>query len=222
MSNNSTSELRLIELADSTNSDEEYDSCSTTLEPRPAVREATQMNFLIRLFLFCFIEASFIVLAAVCLVKPLPLHITLGLNDARVKGGFADIFIVWHSLAVFVGGCIPTDVFSRERSVQLTSIVSGTTDRVSTINSGIPDRISHIFTKHASGTFKLAFLTSLTLMILTHLAPGTISVTAINDPILVDVARQLSQVTDVGQLLTSSQRANSIIQLEKIEHTKTP
>ena len=179
------------------------------------------VNFRIRLFLFCLIEAGFIILASVCLARPLPL--AFGLSDSRIKGGFTVIFIVWHSLAVLAGGKITINAFSREWSVQLERIVPETTDGVSTIDSGWLDRISHCLSKHASSTFRVAFLASLALMALAPLAPGTINVstTTISVPTTVPVARQISQINDNNfqQFLTFSTRANLIVVLEKTELT---
>jgi len=193
--------------------DEEHDSRSTTPEPRLGVGEKTIVNFRIRFFLFCLIEAGFIILASVCLVRPLPL--TLGFSDSKVKGSFTIISIIWHSLAVFAGGKIPIDAFSREWSVQLEHMIPGTTDIVSTINSGLIDRTSHSVSKHASSTFRLAFLASLSLMALGQFAPGTISITAIAAPTTVRVARQVSE-SNVGHFGTSATRATLIIKQEKI------
>ena len=190
---------------------------------RAIISQKTRTIFRLRLFLFCLIEAGFIILAAVCLAKPIPLNIPLRLNDSEVKGGFTVVFIVWHSLAVLAGGHILADAFSREWSVQLANIVPGTTDRVSTVTSGVLDRIFHIRTKHASGTFKLAFLASLAFMALTQLAPGTISAatTIISVPTTFPVARQVSQIdnSNFQQFLTTIERANLIVRLEKIELT---
>jgi len=187
------------------------------------ISQKTRTIFRLRLFLFCLIEAGFIILAAVCLAKPIPLNILLRFSDSEVKGGFTVVFIVWHSLAVLAGGHILADAFSREWSVQLANIVPGTTDRVSTVTSGVLDRVLHILTKHASGTFKLAFLASLAFMALTQLAPGTISAstTIISVPTTVQVARQVSQINNdnAGQFITSSMRANLIVRLEKTEFT---
>ena len=190
---------------------------------RAIISQKTRTIFRLRLFLFCLIEAGFIILAAVCLAKPIPLNIPLRFNDSEVKGGFTVVFIVWHSLAVLAGGHILADAFSREWSVQLANIVPGTTDRVSTVTSGVLDRIFHIRTKHASGTFKLAFLASLAFMALTQLAPGTISAatTIISVPTTFPVARQVSQIdnSNFQQFLTTIERANLIVRLEKIELT---
>ena len=214
----STSEFQTVNLMQNY---EEHDSRSATPDPWLVVGEKTIVNFRIRLFLFCLIEAGFIILASLCLARPLPL--TFGLSDSRIKGGFTVIFIVWHSLAVFAGGKITIDAFSREWSVQLERIAPGTTDGVSTIDSGWLDRISHCLSKHASSTFRIAFLASLALIALGPLAPGTISVstTTISVPTTVPVARQVSQINDgnVQQFLTFSRRANLIIVLEKTELT---
>ena len=196
---------------------EEHDSPSTTPEPRFVVGKKTVINFRIRFFLFCLIEAGFIILASVCLARPLPL--TLGFSDSKVKGGLTVISIIWHNLAIFAGGKIPIDVFSREWSVQLEHMIPGTTDIVSTINSGLIDRTSHSVSKHASSTFRLAFLASLSLMVLGQLAPGTISITAIAVPTAVQVARQISQITNSNfqQFLTATTRADLIVRLERLE-----
>jgi len=219
MNHISTSELRLIEPANLTNNDEEYDSRSTTPEPRLVGGSNIIVNFRIRLLLFFLIEAGFIILAFVCLARPLPL--TLGLSESKVKGGFTVVFVVWHSLAVFASGNIITDAFSREWSVQSEHMVPGTTDRVSTINSGLLDRTLHCLSEHASSTFRLAFLASLALMALLHLASGTISITTITVPTVVPVARQVFQINNSNfqQFLNPIERANLIVRLEKIELT---
>lgn len=199
-------------------------SPSPSPEPQSAVSRNVRLGFYLRLLLFFTIEAAFIVFAAVCLVKPIPLDLPLSFSDSEVKGGFTVIFIVWHSLAILSGGHILADAFSREWSVQLANIIPGRTDRVSTVTSGFLDRIFHVVSKHSSGTFKLAFLASLSFMALTQLAPGTISAatTFVDIPITVDVGRQISQITSAtgaGQFLTVQNRANLIVRLEMIERT---
>ena len=56
-------------------------------------------------------------------------------------------------------------------------------------------------------------------MALAHLAPGTISITAIAVPTAVQVARQVSQIDNdnIQQFLNATIRANLIIRLEKFE-----
>ena len=221
MNHISTSELRLIEPENLTNNDKEHDSRSTTPKPRLIGGNNIMVKFRIRLFLFCLIEAGFIILASVCLARPLPL--TFGLSNSKIKGGFAVIFIVWHSLAVFAGGNITIHAFSREWSVQSKHMVPGTTDRVSTIDSGWLERTSHCLSKHASSTFRLAFLASLSLMVLGQLAPGTMSTTMITALITVQVGQQISAVNsadEIAQLLDSATRATLIIKQEKIGLTQ--
>jgi len=148
----------------------------------------------------------------------------LGLSESKIKGGFTIIFIVWHSLAVLAGGYITIDAFSREWSVQLDHIVPGTTDMVSTINSGLVDRTSHSLSKHASITFRFAFLASLALMALAQLAPGTISVSTIiiSIPTTVRIARQVSQMNNGNfeQFLALASRATLIVRQERIEQAQ--
>ncbi|KAJ3575935.1 hypothetical protein NP233_g756 [Leucocoprinus birnbaumii] len=193
-------------------------------EPESAVSRRDRIGFYLRVLLFCIFEGAFIVLAAVCLAKPIPLHIALNLSDSEVKGGFTVVFIVWHSLAILAGGHILADAFSREWSVRLADIQPGRSDRVSTVTSGFLDRILHIISKHSSGTFKLAFLASLSFMALSQLAPGTISAatTLIDIPVVVQVGQQLSQITSnigVEQFLAVQNRANLIVRLEEIERS---
>lgn len=193
-------------------------------EPRSAISRYTRINLYLRFLLFVLIEAGFIALAAVCLAKPVPLNIRLKLSDSEVKGGFTVIFILWQSLAIIAGGYILADAFSREWSVQLAQLVPGTTDRVSTVTSGFLDRILYFFTKRASGTFKLAFLASLSFMALTQLAPGTISAatTLIDVPLMVKVGNLISQVADADvfqEFIAAAARANLIVRLEQIEHS---
>ena len=214
----STSELQTANLMQN---DEEHDSRNTSPEPQLGVGKTAIVDFRIRLFLFFLMEASFIALASVCLARPLPL--TLEFSESKIKGGFTVIFIIWHSLAVFSGGKITIDAFSREWSIQSEQIVPGTTDKVSTIKSGWIDRTSHSISKHASRAFRLAFLASLSLIVLGQLAPGTINVstTIISVPTTVQIARQVSQINDdnAEQFITSSMRANLITRLEKTEFT---
>jgi len=59
----------------------------------------------------------------------------------------------------------------------------------------------------------------LSLMVLGQLAPGTISITAIAVPTAVQVARQISQITNSNfqQFLTATTRADLIVRLERLE-----
>ncbi|KAF7778445.1 hypothetical protein Agabi119p4_2790 [Agaricus bisporus var. burnettii] len=185
----------------------------------------------LRLLIFIILEAGYIILAAVCLAKPVPLSIHLNLTDAEVKGGFTVVFVVWQSIAILMGAYFAADAFSREWSFQLAHIAPGTADRnslgaidrVSTMTSGFIDRTSHLLFNKPSGTFKLAFLASISFVALSSLAPGTINAatTLIDSPITLPIGRLLSHVTDdeFQEVLTAQGRANLILRLEMIEHS---
>jgi len=82
MNHISISDLQLIGLANLASNDEQHDSCSASPESRLVVCDKITVNFRIRLFLFCLIEAGFIILASVCLARPLP--IMLRLSDSKM------------------------------------------------------------------------------------------------------------------------------------------
>jgi hypothetical protein len=56
----------------------------------------------LRLLAFFTIEMGYIILAAICLAKPIPLKLNLNLPDSEVKNGFTVVFVVWQSLAVLM------------------------------------------------------------------------------------------------------------------------
>lgn len=192
-------------------------------EPRSVISRRVRLSFYLRIFIFFLIEVGYIALAAACLAKPIVLNLPLRFNDSEVKGGFTVVFVVWQSAAIIAGGYILADAFSREWSVQLAKLEPGTTDRVSTVTSGFLDRTIHLFHRRASGTFKLAFLASLSFMALTQLAPGTISAatTLVDLPVQAQIGNLVSEITTDGvqQFLTTGNRANLIVRLEQIEHS---
>ena len=81
MNHISTLGLQLIGLANLASNDDEHDLCTTSPEPRLVVCDKIPVNLRIRLFLFCLIEAGFIILASACLARLLP--ITLRLSDSK-------------------------------------------------------------------------------------------------------------------------------------------
>jgi hypothetical protein len=137
----------------------------------------------LRLFAFFIIEAGFITLAPVYLVKPILLGVHYSFTDDEIKSGLTVVFVIWQHLAIFIGSYIVADAFSREWSVPLAKVTLGangspgivaeTIDRVSTITSGFIDRLLHLWLDESSGTFKLAFLASLAFLALSSLRPGT-------------------------------------------------
>ncbi|XP_006457782.1 hypothetical protein AGABI2DRAFT_176384 [Agaricus bisporus var. bisporus H97] len=186
----------------------------------------------LRLLIFIILEAGYIILAAVCLAKPVPLNIHLDLTDAEVEGGFTVVFVVWQSIAILMGAYFAADAFSREWSFQLAHIAPGTADRnslgaidrVSTMTSGFIDRTYHLLFHKSSGTFKLAFLASISLVALNSLASGTINAAAIliDSPITIQIGRLgVSHATDEGydEFFTAQDRANLILRLQLIEHS---
>ncbi|KAF7778983.1 hypothetical protein Agabi119p4_3328 [Agaricus bisporus var. burnettii] len=186
----------------------------------------------LRLLIFIILETGYIILAAVCLAKPIPLNLHFNFAADKVEGGFTVVFVVWQSIAILMGAYFAADAFSREWSFQLTHIAAGTPgrnslraiDRVSTMTSGFIDRTSHLLFKKPSGTFKLAFLASLSLVALSSLAPGTINVATIliDSPTTIQIGRLvLSHATDdkFEKSITTIDRANLILRLEMIEHS---
>ncbi|EKM82344.1 hypothetical protein AGABI1DRAFT_104369 [Agaricus bisporus var. burnettii JB137-S8] len=185
----------------------------------------------LRLLIFIILEMGYIILAAVCLAKPVPLSLHFNFAAEKVEGGFTVVFIVWQSIAILMGAYFAADAFSREWSFQLTHIAPGTDrnslraiDRVSTMTSGFIDRTSHLLFKKPSGTFKLAFLASISFMALSSLAPGTINVDTIliDSPTTLQIGRLvLSHATDdkFAKSITTIDRANLILRLEMIEHS---
>jgi len=72
--------------------DEEHNLHSITPGPQLRVSRKTIVNIYICFFLFCLIEAGFIMLASVCLVRLLSLM--FGLSNLKIKSGLTIIFIV--------------------------------------------------------------------------------------------------------------------------------
>jgi hypothetical protein len=213
---------------------------SSSDRPPPSILSRLHLDFsrkthlYLRLFAFFIIEVGYIILAAVCLAKPIPLKITLNLTDVEVKGGFTVVFVIWQSIAILLGGYMVADAFSREWSVHLARITPGTNDRaastmpvtidrVSTMTSGFLDRSLHLMVDKSSGTFKLAFLASLSFLVLSSLGPGTINAatTLIDIPTTIQIGRLLSQPqqTDVQEAVTTQTRANLILRLEEVENS---
>jgi hypothetical protein len=199
--------------------------------PPPTISRKTQLY--LRLFAFIIIEAGFIILGAVCLAKPIPLNIKVKVNltDAEVKGGFTVVFVVWQSAAIFMGAYMAADAFSREWSAQLDHPapegsdvpVAETVDRISTMTSGYLDRSFHLLKGKPTGTFKIAFLASLSFLVLRSLGPGAInaSTTLIDVPTTIQIGRLAShpQGSDFKKLFNAQDRANLIIRLEKFENS---
>ncbi|KAJ3575933.1 hypothetical protein NP233_g758 [Leucocoprinus birnbaumii] len=153
----------------------------------------------------------------------MPLYIPFNPTDSQIKSGFTVLFIVWNTLAVVTVEQILADAFSREWSVHSSSIIPGTTDRVSVITSGILDRIGHFFSKRASGTFRTAFLASLCCIALTKVAPSTMTTTSsAKHSITLRVGSLISRTASnmsAESLLAIQRHANLIVRMELLEET---
>jgi hypothetical protein len=212
-------------------SDTNLTQSSAETPPPTILSRKSQLYF--RLFAFVIIELGFIILGAVCLAKPIPLNIKADVNDAQIKGGFTVVFVVWQSAAILMGAYMAADAFSREWSVQLNhlapsgdgteKVVPEMIDRVSTMTSGYLDRALHLWRGKPSGQFKVAFLASLSFLVLSSLGPGAInaSITLIDVPTTIQIGRLMSHPldSDTQEVFTAQSRADLILRLEKIEHS---
>jgi hypothetical protein len=177
--------------------------------------------------LFLTLELGFISLAAYCTSRPLVLPSSFTPQaQTEVKGAFTILFIVWQSLALFPVRSIVTYVFSSEWTylfAETGTLVPGRTDRVSTLISGVLDRLRHTYDRKASWSFRTAFLTSLIFLALAAFAPGTISLVIIlvPRPMTLNIGNLTMASGDVFEFhhdtWNAIQRAWVMTQLEKIE-----
>ncbi|EKM82345.1 hypothetical protein AGABI1DRAFT_104370 [Agaricus bisporus var. burnettii JB137-S8] len=177
--------------------------------------------FRISLFTFILLEVGYIVLAAVCLARPVPLRIPLDLSDSEVKGGFTVVVVVWQTLAIVSGAYMANDVYEEEPGA--TKPNHHTRLTVTAVVDFIDHRVTHLIRGRATKTFILAFLASISFFALNSLAPGAISAatTLIDSPITLPIGRLLSHATadDTQEVFTAQGRANLILRLEMIEHS---
>lgn len=134
-------------------------------------------RLLIHLTVFIFLELAFIALALVCLRTPLPC--SLSSSTTFTKAVFTALFIVWQTIAVMSAQNLVFHVFSSEwytRFTETGKLTPGYTDIVSTAMSGFLDRFRYFFGHNCSQSYRLAFITSLMLIALPGLAPGSITV----------------------------------------------
>jgi hypothetical protein len=197
------------------------------------LRRKTQLY--LHLFAFFIIEVGFIILGAVCLVEPIPLNIKLNiklnLTDAKVKGGFTAVFVVWQNIAAFAGARMTDDAFSHEWSAHLAhpgplgsnEPLAKTVDRVATITSGHFDRSRHLLSGRSTMMFNIAFLASLSFLVLKPLSIGVInpSTTLIDVRTTIQIGQLLSHPEDriTREALTAQDRANIIVRLETLENS---
>ncbi len=105
---------------------------------------------------------------------------------AELKGAFIVAFTIWHILSIALLSDVIFTIFSLEWAVQADRkhiLEPGQTDRVSTLASGLFDRIKYAFTKGqgVSAMFRYGLAASIVLMVLSATGPGcfTLSTTAV-------------------------------------------
>ncbi|KAF5362227.1 hypothetical protein D9756_002507 [Leucocoprinus leucothites] len=147
-------------------------------DPSPRTSFAYLME--IPLLAFCLLEAAFVIFSWACFVHPITLPYVQYSNLSAVKSAFTAIFNTWHSIAVACGGSTYLESFSREWAARPEK-----TDAVSTICSGMIDRINHTFRGGATKTFRVAFAASLALFVLQTAGTSAIIVSAVAWPGLV-------------------------------------
>ncbi|KZP28367.1 hypothetical protein FIBSPDRAFT_257845 [Athelia psychrophila] len=141
---------------------------------------------LIRVFVFLAIEVAWLVFGLICyhsVIKAplLPLDI-FGLqtsSDTFFRSILTSISVLWQLCALLPLHQLIFNDFSSEWSYQLRqhpSIALPTADRVSTLTSGLLDRISHAWHRRASTRYYLVFAASLALLVLQPVAPGVVTV----------------------------------------------
>ncbi|KAF5354866.1 hypothetical protein D9756_005788 [Leucocoprinus leucothites] len=168
----------------------------------------------LRLLMFTVLEVAFVSMVVACASKPffldsLPFTLTL------LKGGLTAILVLWQNLATFFLVDAISFAFSSEWSLQIAKdgkLRPGKTDFVSHLNSGIMDQFRFFFTRRPTLTFRIAFLASLTLLSLNHVAPGSITVTKAKFRIPTSL-----QVADL-HLLTSSRARENDNNVEFLQH----
>jgi hypothetical protein len=119
--------------------------------------------FTIRYTVFVFTEAAFTALAWYCYSRPriLPGHAFFDYFDnGTVKSGFIVLFNLWHNIAIACAIVTCANSFSREWAAR------EETDEVSTVTSGIIDRVFYSFKRRATKTFRTAFMIFLGLVIM--------------------------------------------------------
>jgi hypothetical protein len=96
-------------IEEKTNGDTISMQSSSSDRPPPSIPFSFHFDFrrkpqlYLRLFAFFIIEAGFITLAAVCLVKPIPLGVHYSFTDDEIKSGLTVVFVIWQHLTIFMG-----------------------------------------------------------------------------------------------------------------------
>jgi hypothetical protein len=206
-----------------------------------AVQKSKLFNYSIAFFFA--LQVFYIILAAFCLSKPIPLGIRLGLSDAEIIGGYTVIFVVWQKVAIGTGQYIADEILEKEKPEESPHAESSpeapysegspTTEKarlamekqkIAPLVLGfIPWHVIHISRGKSSKTFKLAFLASASIFALSSLAPGMINAATmlLDVPTNIQIGRLFSHPADneTQEVFTAQSRANLILRLEMIEHS---
>ncbi|KAF9443830.1 hypothetical protein P691DRAFT_840564 [Macrolepiota fuliginosa MF-IS2] len=124
------------------------------------------------------------------------LFATMELGFTAFAYGLIAIFTFWHTVAVACALTICYDTFSREWA----ACPDEKTDKVSTVTSGVGDRVRYSFQGRATKSFRTAFLAFIGLTILHTMGLSTITVTS---------GIQLEENLHIGLISTSSITPNS-------------
>jgi hypothetical protein len=178
---------------------------------------------------FILFESAFLIFAYYCLLHPIPLQ-SQPLDDLELlssfnvtltefKAGITAVSVVWHTVAcVFIKDIIAL-ICSAEFMAQYRrsgDLNPGTSDRVSTITSGLVDNVVHFFGSPATGQFRLAFLAMLFVMALGPLGSGIITTgtTSAGMAKPITVANLTVTQLDIGAGVVQD-RAGLVIRMER-------
>jgi hypothetical protein len=185
---------------------------------------------------FAIIQVVYIILAAFCLAKPLPLRVITAFTDAEIIGGFTVVFVVWQKVAIAIGQYIADDILEQEKpaeppaaapppavSPQAAKVGGEKETFLSYVLGFLPWHVIHISRGKSTHRFKLAFLASISIFALGSLAPGAINAatTLIKTPTTIQIGQLLSRVqqNETQAAVTTQSRADLILRLEKIEQS---
>ncbi|KIJ43528.1 hypothetical protein M422DRAFT_253104 [Sphaerobolus stellatus SS14] len=177
---------------------------------------------------FVILESLFLLLAAVCLPRPLILNKMLSdYSLPEVKGASTILLISWQTLSIVLVKSIVMDIFSsewHEQAARSGVLIPYETDKVSTLTAGYREKIAYFFSE-GSGAFRIAFIISLFLLAIGGLAPGSLGVSTvlIDKKTTIQVANLTmgyEQTIDFfGPFSLIVERAGKITTTEQIENT---